>query len=186
MRNIRQHRQAGGFGLLEMMLVLAILALLTTLAAPSWRAFMASQHHSIAVNELMAALRFTRSEAVKSGLRTTVCTRVGTAIECDGNSWSDGWLIFIDSNNNGSREADEKLLRQHEALNFNVSATGNLRVRKYISYTPLGVTRRANGKRTTGSLQLGTLSICTRGFDRGDKLVINRAGRVSKRSKKNC
>ncbi len=186
MRNTSQNQRAGGFGLLEMMLVLAILALLTTLAAPSWRTFMASQHHSIAVNELMTALRFTRSEAVKSGLRVTACTRVGAAQECNGNNWSDGWLIFIDSNNNGSREIDEKIIRQHEALNLLVSATGNRRVRKYISYTPLGVTRGANGKRINGSLQLGTLSVCTRGFSRGDRLVINRAGRVSKRRKKNC
>lgn len=179
-------RRSDGFTLLELMLVLAILALLTTLAAPSWRAFLASQHHSIAVNELMAALRYTRSEAVKSGLRVTACTRTGTAQKCGDSNWSDGWLVFIDGNSNGSREDDEKILRQHEALYLQVSATGNRKVRRYISYTPLGVTRRASGKRTSGSLQLGTLSICTRGFTRGNKLVINRAGRVSKRRKTNC
>ena len=181
------NQRSAGFTLLELMLVIAIMALLVSVAAPSWRSFIASQHHSIAVNELIAALRFTRSEAIKSGQRVTACTRIGTAQTCGGEQWSNGWLVFIDSNNNSTREANEKLLKQHSSLHRQVNASGNRFVKKYISYTPLGMARRADtNSRTRGGLQLGTLSVCTSGFKHGHKLVLNRSGRVAKRVKKNC
>lgn len=178
--------QAKGFTLLELIIVLAILAIFITMAAPAWGNFMSSQHHNIAVNKLLNAFRFTRSEAIKSGQRITVCTRNGPSLECGGSSWSDGWLIFTDLNNNGVRESGEAILKQYDPLYRQVVATGNRSVKSYISYTPMGVTRRASSDRIRGSLQLGTLSVCTKGMKQGHKLVINRSGRVLKRNKKDC
>ena len=176
-----------GFTLVELMVVLAIATLLITVAAPSWRLFMASQHHNVAVNELLLAFRFTRSEAIKSGQRVTACTRSGNALACGKTSWHQGWLIFIDSNNNGLFDDGEKLLRQHAALNSQVSATGNTRIRHYISYTPLGSARSVGSRaRIRGGLQLGTLSVCTQGLPRGSQLVLSRSGRVDNREKRDC
>ncbi|CAB5694986.1 Tfp pilus assembly protein FimT [Delftia tsuruhatensis] len=57
-------RQALGFTLIEMMVVLALAAILAALAAPSFTAQIANQRVDSAAQELQSLLQFARSEAV--------------------------------------------------------------------------------------------------------------------------
>lgn len=61
-----------GFTLIELMIVLAIAALLMLLAAPAFTTFMARQQLAGDVNQLQSVLTFARSEAIKQRQPITV------------------------------------------------------------------------------------------------------------------
>ena len=100
---MRHMHQSRGFTLLEVIVVVAIVAILTTLAAPSFVALIQSNSVSSNVNAFIADVRYARSEAVRRGGAVIMCrsdapeaaapvcnTTAGT------NGWASGWIIFED------------------------------------------------------------------------------------------
>ena len=113
------HR-AHGFTLLELMVVLAIVAILTTMAAPSLRHVLLSTTMSSNVNAFLADMRFARSESIRRGGGVTMCRSDAPEAPhpvcahdsgADGTGWVSGWIIFYDQDNNGERGVAETLLR---------------------------------------------------------------------------
>jgi type IV fimbrial biogenesis protein FimT len=101
-------RYARGFTLVELMVTLSVLAILLTIAVPSFTGAIARSAVAGHVNTFMADARFARTEAIKRGANVTMCrsdnpeaavpacSTVGTT------DWSAGWLIFEDVDNNGA------------------------------------------------------------------------------------
>jgi type IV fimbrial biogenesis protein FimT len=85
--DVRRHRNSGarGFTLPELITVVAIVGVIAALAAPSFNNLIRSQRIKTATNNLVSALIFARSEAVKRNADVTVA-RVGT-------NWSGGWTV---------------------------------------------------------------------------------------------
>ena len=113
-------RNSRGFTLVEMLVVVTIAAILTTLAAPSFTRLIKSTTISSNVNTFMADLRFARSEAIRLGGAVVMCRSdapeltnptCGSGSGPGGNGWVSGWIIFQDLNNNGAKIAAEPLLR---------------------------------------------------------------------------
>jgi type IV fimbrial biogenesis protein FimT len=77
-------RQAQGFTLIELMVVVAVLTVLLTLAAPGMQAFIANQRARTAAYDLLADLTLARSEAIKRNAEV-VLGPVG--------AWSGGWTV---------------------------------------------------------------------------------------------
>ena len=106
-----------GFTLVELLVVIAVVAVLTTLAAPSFKALLQSNSMSSSVNTFMADLRYARSEAIRRGGWVVMCrSNLPEAANptCSSGStvgWESGWIIFHDENNNGQKASAEPLLR---------------------------------------------------------------------------
>lgn len=77
-----------GFTLIELMITLVILGIVVGLAAPAMSNFLVRQRVSGQASELMLALAFARSEAVKQGVSIAVIPATNAST-----GWSDGWCV---------------------------------------------------------------------------------------------
>jgi type IV fimbrial biogenesis protein FimT len=82
-----------GFTLVELMVTLAVAGIVVSLATPSFNEMIANSRLTSAANELVGALSYARSEAVKRGVNVVMLSRSGT----DG-VWESGWDVFVDAN----------------------------------------------------------------------------------------
>jgi type IV fimbrial biogenesis protein FimT len=144
-----------GTTLLELLVVLAIAAILLAIGIPSFASLASSNHLTSATNSMVASLHLARSEAIKRNSRTVLCPSAsGTACAVSG-GWQQGWLVFHDGNNNAALDAGEAVILSQAGMPDGFRLTGNLHVSSYISYTPIGATRTLSGL-----YQLGTLTVC--------------------------
>jgi type IV fimbrial biogenesis protein FimT len=100
---------------IELAVTLVVLAALVAAAVPFMRELVGGRIAETQAEEMVSTLRQARSEAMKRRVEVTVCAGrklTGADAECSGSStWSDGWISFVDYNNDGDRDDDEPLLR---------------------------------------------------------------------------
>lgn len=87
-------RPQSGFTLVELVVALAVAAVLLGVGVPSFVGAIKNSRTSSTYNEFVGALYLARSEAVKSARRVTVCARA-TDATC-GTDWDQGTLVFVD------------------------------------------------------------------------------------------
>ena len=96
-----------GVTLVELLVTIAILAILVAIGFPSFQSSMRSNRVAATNNEIIASLSLARSEAVRSTRGGGICGSTdGTT--CSGR-WTDGWLVWqdVDSAGNSYGEFDE-------------------------------------------------------------------------------
>jgi type IV fimbrial biogenesis protein FimT len=93
-----------GFTLFELLITVSIAAIMLTLAIPSFRDFLLNSRITSQTNEFVLAQASARSEAVKRGVRVSVCSlAVNSTTTCaDSTTWDNGWLVFVDNNGDGT------------------------------------------------------------------------------------
>ncbi len=172
----RQHRRCGGWTMVELLAVLALMVVLQTTAVPALSAALDARRLSAVTHSLYFSLQLSRSEAIKRGGRVVLCKSAdGLACNRTG-SWAQGWIVFHDVNNNAQVDADEAILQREQALSGSVRLSGNTPVESYVSYTALGHTST-----TGGGLQVGTLTVCQPAATKkptGLQIVISSTGRA--------
>lgn len=168
-------RPLRGFTFLEMLVAMAVLGVLLTVAAPAFHSMWTSVRMSAATNDFLGALRLARSSALRLN-RTVVMCVSSDAQSCDQNAdWHAGWMVFVDNNQNGLRDGeDERLIRTQGGV-AGVRIIGNSAVRSFVSWRSNGTMRRGTGR---GSPQMGTVTFCPDADNTARQIVLNIGGRA--------
>jgi len=86
--------RAGGFTLIELIVVVAIVAILVTIAVPSFQTFLLNNRMAAQANDLISSLNFARSEAVTRAANVRVCAGTSCpSASASATSWATGWLV---------------------------------------------------------------------------------------------
>lgn len=91
----RASKKTQGFTLIELMVTLAILAILAMVALPSFRDTIRRNEVNTASNALLAGISYARSEAIDRGQVVTMCPSTdGTTCATSSTAWGTGWMIY--------------------------------------------------------------------------------------------
>jgi type IV fimbrial biogenesis protein FimT len=137
-----------GFTLIEVMIVVAIIAILAKLAAPSLKQMIQSSSMRSAVNTFLTDMRFARSEAIRRGGRVFLCRSAAPEAApptCGGGSagWESGWVIYHDLDNDGAIDSNEVIRVQGPITTVNTITE---------SGTPTTFQFTATGRVTNGAI----------------------------------
>ena len=97
-----------GFTLIELLVALTFVAILSTVAIPSFTDTIKNNRMVTQVNLLAGSLALARSEAIRFGREASVCVSSDQA-SCTGETdWSLGWLVWVDLNSDSILDAGEE------------------------------------------------------------------------------
>jgi type IV fimbrial biogenesis protein FimT len=107
-------RRTRGFTMVEVVMTIAIAAILMSIAIPSFRYVTNSNRIASELNGLLGDLQLARSQAIKEGRNVTVCQSTDGASCTNATSWEQGWIVFSDPTNVGVWDAGEIYLRKQK------------------------------------------------------------------------
>jgi len=111
------HKRTNGFTLIELMVTLAVAAILVTVAIPGFRSLIQNNRAATQSNELLSGLMLARSEAVKRGVRVSICSSTDEATCAASTNWATGWIVFTDdSGTSGSKDGTDAVIRAWDTL----------------------------------------------------------------------
>lgn len=166
---------SNGFTLLELLVVMALCAILSTLATSAFSGMLKVINLCAATNAYFSSIHLARSEAIKRNARVTLCKSAqGDACDVIG-GWEQGWIVFHDANENAMLDPGEEVVTRQGALPTAIRFTGNGPVANYVSYTATG-----NTKFSSGAFQAGTIFVCTESTTPANarQIVISSTGKV--------
>lgn len=153
MRTVRA-AGAAGFTLIELLVTISILAILLSLAVPSFVTFQRNSELTSTANSLVSALNAARSEAMKRNLSAMVMP-----LDSARTDWKQGWVVFVDTDQDGLYTAStDQVVFTREALPSYIDVTGTDSAGSapsYIMYNGSGFLRTTAGASATNT----TLSI---------------------------
>ena len=167
-----------GFTLIELMVTLAIAAVLLMVAAPSMVAFKRNSELTSLSNTLLSAVNAARGEAMKRN-------RAAYIVPMDsGGSWAVGWIVFVDKNNNqqyDGESTDQMVLTQSAPASY-FSVTGNGSAGEsaaYIRFDASGYPKAKDGGAGNLTFTIKRNDLTSEGlFENTRRLIIDNIGRV--------
>lgn len=90
MPSVRQ----SGFSLIELMVAIAVAAILAALALPSFQQTIRSNRVATTANEMLASLALARTEAIKGIGTAGVCPSSNGTSCATATDWSGGWVVW--------------------------------------------------------------------------------------------
>jgi type IV fimbrial biogenesis protein FimT len=93
-----QHGPAGerGFTMMELLVAVAIAAVLFAIGVPMFRDVTLGSRLSAAANNLLSSVQLARSEAIKRNVNVTLCASSDGQSCAGAGGWEQGWITIID------------------------------------------------------------------------------------------
>jgi type IV fimbrial biogenesis protein FimT len=169
-------KQMQGFTLIELMIGIALAAIVLTMAVPSFSTAIKNNKVVTTTNELITDINFARGEAVKRGKPVVLCRSASPANAtptCSGsaNNWGTGWLVFVDTDADSSYDsASDILVRVGNPVDKILTLKTNATADQNLVYNPDGTTNEGGNT--------AIFAVCDdRGKDEGRQVQVNATGR---------
>lgn len=144
-----------GLSLLELLIALAISAIVLVVGVPSLGRIIAHNRLVVGSNQLLMAAMAARQTAISRNVPVTVCAgRIEVGCHRD---WSQQeWLVFVDSDRDGVLDPGEHLkLAERMTGGSGISISANGPFRNAVVFQPSGTAQTV-----TGAFAAGRLRIC--------------------------
>ncbi|HAT31674.1 MAG TPA: type-4 fimbrial pilin related signal peptide protein [Janthinobacterium sp.] len=159
-----------GFSLTELMVVMAIAAIVLAAAIPNLSGLIARQRLRVATNDLFAALDLTRAQAIARGERVLLMPSE------PGGDWSRGWVVFVDRNASVSLDPGDELIFRQGPVGAGISIKAVFSSKQLPSYLAYNGAGRSCSVSNSMAARFGTISVAMGGSVRNIK--INMLGRA--------
>jgi type IV fimbrial biogenesis protein FimT len=162
-------KHASGFTLPELLVVLAIISVSITIAAPAYSEWAQQTQSRTVIGKLARAISHARNIAITHNSYAVICASSDN-VTCS-SDWTKPLIIFIDKNRNGRVDNDERLLSHYKLLPEGAKLTWRgFGSNRYIRYRPTGLTDGSNG----------SITYCARGgkLKHARQIIIARGGRL--------
>lgn len=137
-------RRPTGFTLVELMITVAVLAVVLAIAVPSFRDMINRNRLVSTANEISGALNLARMEAIRRNRRVELCPSTDGAT-CSGNNWS---RMIVREATAGTLIRDIQIL----GSGLTITASSNVATNNRFSFLPTGLARIGSGTAVAGSL----------------------------------
>lgn len=131
--------------LMELLVTLALIAILIVVGVPSYNTFIANERFAIATNELYNAYRFARNEALKTSSSMTLQATIVGGVADD---WANGWQVL---------NISDAVLLESKKPHASISISGSV-----VTVTGMGSANSANFS-ISGSNKSNCLSVLSSG-----------------------
>jgi len=140
-------RTGNGFTLFELVLTLALVAIIVASALPSFEDTIARHRQTVEINALFHAVHVARKTSIVRRRVVSLCPSTDGLNCADSHDWSTGWILFENADRDSPAQVDpgEFVLRYHRVPD-DVRIVGNRK-----SFTLRSTTMRATN---------GTLTVC--------------------------
>ena len=140
-----QGLQQHGLSLLELVIILAILSVTLVAGTPKLFGLVASNRLAVQMNQLHGTINYAKMESATRNRIVLVCPTRDNQTCLSNQDWSQGWMVFVDNNDDRELDEDDAILRVFQPttdISIQYSGVGP---KRYIPFFPI------DGMRTNGS-----------------------------------
>lgn len=164
-----------GFTLIELMVTVALIALLSAVAVPNFVTFRRNSELTGITNNFLGALNAARSEGMKRNLNAMV---VPANNDTD---WSKGWIVFVDVDRSDNYSTSDIVILQQPTPPSYISISGNGFFGanpSYVRYDGSGFSRPKSSDTANATLNISRNDASSTEYNQIRRIKIAITGRV--------
>ena len=140
------------------------------MAVPAMNVFVSNSRQTGAINDFVSSMHLARSTAITTNARVTLCAST-SGNDCDGAAWTDGWIVFGDTDSDQDVDAGETIVSEADGVEGLSMVSSEFPA--FLLYRPNG---RVMNAAVNGSA--GEFTVCDdRGASHAKVMIIELSGR---------